>query len=221
MEPERSSRFTALLRATRVYAVTDDLLAPEQLLQAIDGLLAAGIRLFQYRDKGRPDRERVELGQRLVERIHAQGGLLLVNDRVDIALAVGADGAHLGQDDLPLATGRAMLGPNRLLGASASYLHEIAPAIEAGIDYLGFGAVFTTETKTDAEYAGLDLLMQACRQATVPVVGIGGITVERAAAVIQHGAAGIAVVSALFRAPDPGSAARSMLAAVARMTPRP
>src|SRR5581483_6295247 len=111
-----------------------------------------GVRLFQYREKTRPDRDRVAIGRALVELVHARGGLVLVNDRVDVAIACGADGAHLGQDDLPLEAGRALLGPDRLLGASASFLPEIGPAIAAGVDYLGFGAVFPTDTKLDAEY---------------------------------------------------------------------
>lgn len=209
---ERSRRFVGLLRDTRVYAITDDALERERLLETVELLLDAGIRLFQYRDKGRSDRERVELGRALVDRVHARGGLLIMNDRVDLAIAASADGAHLGQTDLPLNAGRAMLGPNLVLGASASYIEEVAPAIESGVDYLGFGAAFPTDTKADAEYAGLDLLEQACRISTVPVVGIGGISIVRAPAVLRRGAMGVAVVSALFRAPNPDHAARALLA---------
>jgi len=204
-------RFRELLSATGVYAVTDDSLAPELLAAAVSELLDAGIRLFQYRDKVRPDRQRVEIAVALGDLTHATGGMLLVNDRVDIALAAGADGAHLGQDDLPVDVGREMLGPDLVLGASASYPPEIEIARSAGADYVGFGAVFSTDTKPDAEYAGLDRLEEACRQSALPVVGIGGITVERAGDVIGRGAAGVAVVSALFRAEDPAAAARRLL----------
>jgi thiamine-phosphate pyrophosphorylase len=212
----RPDQFLALLQRTKIYAVTDDSLGTEQLLAAVDQLLEAGVRLFQYRDKIRSDRERVEVASLLGERVHLQGGLLIVNDRVDVALAANADGAHLGQDDLPLAVGRTMLGPKRVLGASASYLPEIAPAVGAGIDYLGFGAVFPTGTKPDAEFAGLGLFEEACRCATVPVVGIGGINASRAGAVVACGAAGVAVVSALFRAADPAEAARELFRALGR-----
>jgi thiamine-phosphate pyrophosphorylase len=216
-------RFVDLLQQTRLYAVTDDRLDPGRLLEVVDALLRAGVRLFQYRDKSRPDRERVAIAERLVAGVHGSGGLVLVNDRVDVALAASADGAHLGQDDLPLEIGRVLLGPDRVLGASASYLPEISTAIGAGIDYLGFGAVFSTDTKPDAEFAGLEVLAQASRLATVPVVGIGGIDVDRAPAVVQHGAAGVAVVSALFQAERPEAAARALLKAlgsVARVPPR-
>lgn len=209
--PDIRTRFRHLLRDTGVYAVTDDWLAPERLTQTIRKLLEAGVRLFQYRDKARPDGQRVEVAAKLAGLVHSAGGLLLVNDRVDVALAAGADGAHLGQDDLPVEIGRAMLGPGLVLGASASYLPELEPAGAAGADYVGFGAVYGTDTKPDAEYAGLDLFEEACRRSALPVVGIGGITVERAAAVIGRGAAGVAVVSALFRADDPGAAARKLL----------
>ena len=208
-------RFVDLLRETRVYAVTDDALDGVRLVKVVRALLAAGIRVFQYRDKSSHDGERVALASALVRHVHGAGGLIVVNDRPDVALAAGADGAHLGQDDLPLGAARAMLGPDRVLGASASYLTELEPAARAGADYVGFGAIFTTGTKPDAEFAGLGLLQQACRASPLPVVGIGGIDVQRAPEVLQRGAVAVAVVSALFRASDPAAAARALLAAVA------
>ena len=211
---DRAASFAELLRSTRVYAITDDTLPPERVVSITDALLAAGIRIFQYREKHLSDRERVSIGRELGELIHARGGLLLINDRADIALACGADGAHLGQDDLPLAAGRALLGAELLLGASASYLPEIPAAIADGIDYLGFGAIFATDTKPDAEFAGLDLFEQACAASSVPVVVIVGISIDRATSVLNRGAAGIAVVSALYRAADPGVAAQELLKSI-------
>lgn len=213
--PNAPARFRTLLDQTRIYTLTDDSLPTERLLDIVDQLVAAGVRLFQYRDKSRSDRERVAVVRALIARVRPSGGLVLVNDRVDVAIAADADGAHLGQNDLPLTVGRVMLGPDRVLGASASYLPEVPDAISAGIDYLGFGAVFPTGTKPDAEFAGLDLFEQACRLATVPIVGIGGISVERAAEVLRRGGDGVAVVSALFRPADPAAAARALIAAVA------
>jgi thiamine-phosphate diphosphorylase len=214
MMSDVSRRFAALLAETRVYAVTDDGLTSGEIVSTVESLLAAGVRLFQYRDKRSSDRERAEVARALTARVHTAGGLLIVNDRADVALAAGADGVHLGQDDLPLEAGRAMLGADHLLGASASFLEELPAAIRAGVDYLGFGAVFATETKPDAEYAGLDLLEKASREVSIPVVGIGGISVERAPQVLARGAAGVAVVSALFRAPNPAEAAQALLAAL-------
>jgi thiamine-phosphate pyrophosphorylase len=208
--------FLMLLKQTRVYAVTDDALDSRKLIKATEAALAAGVRVVQYRDKRRSDRDRTELARRLAEQVHAWEGLLIVNDRADIALASGADGVHLGQEDLPLAAGRKLLGQQAILGASASFLKEIEPAVQAGADYLGFGAAFATDTKPDAEYAGLDLLERACEIAPIPVVAIGGITLERVPSVLERGAAAIAVVSALFRAEDPGQAARALLSVARR-----
>jgi thiamine-phosphate pyrophosphorylase len=214
-----ADRFIQLLSETRVYAVTDDALEQGELFRGVEATLRGGVRLLQYRDKLRSDRERVEIGIALRELVHGFGGMLIMNDRVDLALAIEADGAHVGQDDLPIAVARRLLGPDRVLGASASYLPEIAPAIEAGVDYLGFGAVFATGTKPDAEFAGLELLAEACRHATVPVVGIGGISLERAPSVMQQGVSGVAVVTAISRASDPESAASALIAAVGGRRP--
>ncbi len=203
------ARFHRLLTETGVYAVTDDALGVERLLEIARSLVEAGIRLFQYRDKRSSDQERVETAASLVALVRSAGGLVIVNDRVDIAIASGADGAHLGQDDLPFDLGRKMLGPERVLGASASYLHELEPARAAGADYLGFGAVFATDTKPDAEYAGLDLLGQASAQSPLPIVGIGGITLERASAAIATGAAARRLLQAVREARvDPGGGER-------------
>ena len=213
MKASPIQRFASLLSERPVYAVTDDTLPLEQLDTALSAILDAGVRVIQYRDKTRADGERVVIAKRLGELVRAAGGMLIVNDRVDIAVAAEADGAHLGQDDLPLPTARRLLGPDLLLGASASYREEVEPNRLAGVDYLGFGALYPTETKTDAEFAGLELFREVCAQTKLPVIGIGGITIERAPEVMACGAAGIAVVSALFRAADPGDAARRLLAA--------
>lgn len=204
------ARLRLLLSTTKLYAISDDTLDAGPLFEVVERLLRAGVRLFQYRDKVRSAQEAVLLGTTLVDRVHAAGGLLIFNDRADLALAAGADGVHLGQDDLPLEWGRKLVGPEGIVGASASYLSEIEPAT-ALADYIGFGAIYPTGTKLDAEYAGLDLLGQACRASRVPVIGIGGITADRAPEVLAQGAAGVAVVSALFRAADPLAQARRLL----------
>lgn len=211
--PSPRARFPQLLGAARVYAVTDDTVDPDLLVDVVEMAVHAGIRLIQYRDKQHSDADQVRIASTLVGAVHQHGGLLIVNDRADIAIAAGADGAHVGQDDLPLEAARAILGPDLVLGASASHLEEIEPACAAGIDYLGFGAVYPTDTKLDAEYAGLDLLEQACRLSRVPVVAIGGISVDRVPAVLARGAAGVAVVSALFRTHHPGDAAGALIRA--------
>jgi thiamine-phosphate pyrophosphorylase len=204
-------RFATLIAESPVYAVTDDSLPVEQLESAVGSILEAGIRIVQYRDKMRCDRERVAIAERLGQQVRAFGGLLIVDDRVDIAVAAGADGAHLGQDDLPAVVGRRILGPDLILGVSASYLDEVSPERLADVDYLGFGALYPTDTKPDAEYAGLELFRDVCQRVHIPIIGIGGITAERLPDVMACGAAGVAVVSALFRANDPAAAAQRLL----------
>jgi thiamine-phosphate diphosphorylase len=216
-----AQRFAALIAESPVYAITDDSLPIEQLDSALSAILGAGVRLVQYRDKMRTDRERVQVAERIRELVRDAGGLLIMNDRVDLALAAGADGAHLGQDDLPFAAGRRLLGPDLLMGVSASYLEEIDPTRLEGVDYLGFGAVYPTDTKPEAEFAGLDLFREVCQRTSLPVVGIGGISVDRVPEVMACGAAGVAVVSALFRAEDPGAAAARLLAAAREAAGKP
>src|SRR5262249_40412919 len=145
-------------------------------------------------------------------RCRAHDALCFANDRADLALVLGTDGLHVGQDDLPADVARALLGADRLLGLSVSYLEEADRAEHAvELDYIGFGAMYPTATKPDAEYAGLDLLRAARSRTRLPIVAIGGITLDTAGEVIRAGADLVAVVSAVFRAPDAGDAARRLL----------
>ena len=137
--------------------------------------------------------------------------MLIVNDRVDVALAVDADGVHLGQDDLPGEDARRLIGPRRILGLSASTVDEAVRAAAAGADYIGFGPIFATASKDDARApSGLAMLRQAVAAVGTPIVAIGGIDLDSAAAVMATGAAGIAVIKAVVGAPDVEEAARSL-----------
>jgi thiamine-phosphate diphosphorylase len=138
-----------------------------------------------------------------------------VNDRPDVAVARGADGVHVGQDDLPADRVRAMVGPDWLLGVSASTIDEAVEIDRSGADYLGFGAMFATPTKSDAEYAGPAMLAEVKRRVRLPVVAIGGITALNLPEVLAAGADLVAVVSAVFGAADPARAATDFLAVVA------
>src|SRR5437773_501609 len=151
MQATPRQRFRELLGRAPVYAVTDDGLAPEVMLAKVVPILEAGIRLIQFRDKSRSDRDRVRIGRELLLLVHAHDALLVVNDRADLAVAIGADGVHLGQDDLSPMVGRRIVGEDRVIGVSTSFLPEIAIAEQGGADYLGFGAVYPTGTKLDAE----------------------------------------------------------------------
>lgn len=182
-----------------------------EMLTVATAALAGGATVMQLRDKHASTRTLIEEGQALRALTRAQGALLIVNDRVDVALAIEADGAHVGQEDLPAATARRLLGPDRLLGVSAATAQEAEEAVAAGADYLGVGPIFATATKSDAGSAtGTRLLTELAQQFALPLIAIGGITIENAAQVIQAGATGLAVISAVVHAEDIVGAARQL-----------
>jgi thiamine-phosphate diphosphorylase len=208
-----------LLRdALRVLVITDARLAAPRRVEEVVGIaLHAGARAVQLRNKGDPARGLVELGRELRRLTRAHGALLFVNDRVDVALAVEADGVHVGPHDLPVAAVRAIAPPGFLVGRSADDPEVARRAVAEGADYIGCGTVYATTTKADAgEVIGLDGLARVAGAVRVPVVAIGGITVERAAEIAPTGAAGIAVVGAVMSAPDPAEAVRGFLRAFNR-----
>jgi thiamine-phosphate pyrophosphorylase len=194
----------------RVYVITDSPHARgrshrDVALAAIRG----GATAVQLRMKDTPEREITALARELLPRCRAAGVILVINDRVDVALAVGADGLHVGQDDLPAVAARERLGPGPFLGVSAATVDEAMAAERAGADYLGVGALYATGTKSDAgSPVGLDRVREIHRAVRVPIVGIGGITVENAADVIRSGAQGVAVITAVTLADDMVEATR-------------
>jgi len=203
------------LRAAGVYLVTEEALSGARTSEEIAvAALAAGIRAIQIREKEGTARRALEVALALRGVSHERRALLLVNDRLDLALAAGADGVHLGQEDLPVATARAVLGPDALIGLSITDPEQLDGPDVRDADYLGVGAVFPTGSKSDARYTGLELLAAARAAVDLPIVAIGGITVENAAAAVRAGADVLAVISAIAAAPDPGSAARRLLEVV-------
>lgn len=214
-----SRRASLLRRMTRsgLYLVTDDRLDPDELLTRLDAALGAGADVVQFRDK-RDDRSAVaSVGRRVAERCRAAGALFIVNDDAQLAARLDADGIHVGQDDASPAEVRAIVGPNQIIGLSVSHLPEAdAAAANPDVDYIGFGALFHTPTKPDAEPAGPDMLTEARKRVSFPIVGIGGITADNLAAAFAAGADSVAVVSAVFSAADPAAATRDLLSAVAR-----
>lgn len=203
--------------------VTDRALAaPREVLDVIEAALAAGAPAVQLRDKTADAATLFEAARALRELTHRWSALLFVNDRVDVALAVQADGAHLGPDDLPVAAVRARVPSGFLLGYSTDDPAEARRAADAGADYIGCGAVYATGTKTDAGAPiGLMRLDEVARSVSIPVVAIGGITPERASEVARTRAAGIAVVGAVMSYADPGAVVRSLLAPFAARRPEP
>jgi len=187
-------------RLRGLYAIT-----PPDLSRVEDALASGALCALQYRAKHAPAAARLREAQRLLERCRAHGVPLIVNDDLELALAVGADGVHLGRDDGDLAAARARL-PGRLLGASCYDRPELARrAVAAGADYVAFGSVFDSPTKPAAARAPLALFSRPCG---VPQVAIGGITLENAPRVLAAGADCLAVITDLFDAPDVAARAR-------------
>lgn len=173
--------------------------------------IAGGADTIQFRQKRGSTRELIATA-RLMQAVCAQAGVaFIVNDRLDVALACGADGVHLGQGDFPIPLARAWLGEGKIIGGSAANLAEALGCRDQGADYVGFGPVFPTASKADAGPAsGLEVLGEVVAQAGLPVIAIGGIGLGNAAEVMRAGAHGIAVISAVCCQPDPAAAARNL-----------
>jgi thiamine-phosphate pyrophosphorylase len=195
-----------------LYLVADPELSGDRpFLQVVASALSGGVCAVQLRDKHASARELLLVGEEMLRIAHSYSASFLINDRPDLALALQADGVHVGPEDLPPGEARRLLPKPRLLGVSAGTLQEALSAQEFGADYLGVGPVFPTTTKRDAgEPLGLATLSQIAAAVRIPVIGIGGITLDNAASTIEAGCAGVAVVSALMGAADPEKAARAL-----------
>ncbi len=196
------------LREARLYFVT---MPCENLPAVVEAALQGGLRLVQYREKEGDDRDRVAMAATLCDLCHRYNALFLVNDRPDIALAVGADGVHLGQLDMPVAVARALLGGDRIIGQSTTNPEELVRALEAGADYVGVGPVYATPTKPGKAAAGLEYVRYAAEHLTIPWFAIGGIDAENLGDVVAAGAPGIAVVRAIAQAENPTTRVRQLL----------
>ena len=203
----------------RAYLVTQGSLSEGRSTETVvEAAIEGGVDAVQLREKGSSAQHRIELGERLRELTTAAGVDLIVNDRIDIAYAVGADGVHLGQSDPSVSTAREILGPEATVGVSVSTVSEARLAAISGADYLGVGAVYGTDSKPDAETAddglGVDQLAKIADSVTLPIVAIGGITPENASGPIQAGASGVAAISTITAADDPAAATRELREAV-------
>jgi thiamine-phosphate diphosphorylase len=207
---------TDLVPRLRCYLVTDARAGSvERLVEICRAALAGGVTAIQLRTKGWTDRELLDAARALGPVCRDIGALFIINDRVDIALAAGVNGVHLGVDDLPVAAARRLLGPDAVIGYSPESDADRVRAEADGADYLGVGPVYGTGTKLDAgEAIGLAGLERIVSATTLPVIGIGGITFERSAEVVRTGAVGVAVVGAIFTVEDPAAAARRLSAAL-------
>jgi thiamine-phosphate pyrophosphorylase len=199
----------------RLIVVTDRrLAAPRPLLDIVAAALGAGAPAIQLRDKHAAARDLAELAAAMLPLVRAAGARLFINDRLDVALATGADGVHLGPDDIPVDAARRVAPPGFLVGYSADSPAAALSAAAAGASYIGCGAVFGTTTKAEAagERIGTARLDKVARAVSIPVVGIGGIEPANIARVAATAAAGAAVVGAVMTAADPAAVVRTLLA---------
>ncbi len=197
----------------RLIVITDgDLVAPRKLEAVVTEALLAGAPSIQLREKRRTVRELVPVARRLRALTQEHDALFFVNDRLDLALAVGADGVHLGPDDLPVSAVRQVVPDGFLIGFSADHPDVARAAEKEGADYVGCGAVWATSSKKDtSEVIGVARLARVVEAVSIPVVAIGGVSVARARLLPSTRAAGAAVISAVMSAQDPGDAVRQFL----------
>ncbi len=201
-----------------LYALTPDLADTRALAGLVGQAIRGGAAAVQYRNKPAPAPLRLEQSAALLALCRPAGVPLIVNDDLELAIAIDADGAHLGSGDGDLAAARGRLGSGRLLGASCYNRLELAhAAVAAGADYVAFGAAFASPTKPGAVHAPLELYREARRTIRVPIVAIGGITVDNAAALLAAGVDAIAVITALFEAGDVERRARELRDLFARI----
>ncbi|MFT0813585.1 thiamine phosphate synthase [Synechococcus sp. OH20] len=197
------------LLAAHLYLVTSPV---PHWLEVVEKSLRGGVTLVQYRRKNLPDREMLWDLRQLRQLCDRYQALMIVNDRVDLALVSQADGVHLGQTDLPVAQARQLLGAQRLIGLSTTNAEELAQALNSGVDYIGVGPVYATPTKAEKPPAGLEYVRLAAEKAHLPWFAIGGIDPHNLPEVLRAGASRVAVVRALMEAADPTQTARAMLA---------
>ncbi|HKH11379.1 MAG TPA: thiamine phosphate synthase [Rubrobacter sp.] len=196
------------IEGARLLLVTDP--RPD-LVERVEAAVRGGVDIVQLRDKDSPRDELIPLAEELKGACARAGARFTVNDDVELARLVGADGVHLGEDDATTPHARGVLGPDVLVGRSAGGVAEALEAVRGGADYLGVGAVFATPTKPDGGVAGLALIRALAREGLpVPWFAIGGVTLETATSVAAAGAPGFAVVRAVLDAEDPGAAAREL-----------
>jgi len=209
-----------------LYVVLDRAAARgRELVEVLDGALAGGCRMVQLREKDWPSGRLLPLAERLRARCTAAGATFIVNDRVDLAVAIGADGVHVGQEDLPARAARPLLRPGMILGVSTHSVAQARSAQADGADYVAVGSMFPTQSKAEFELVGPALLRKLRDEIRVPLVGIGGVTHANVSEVIAAGADGVAVISAICAAEDPRAAAERFLtlirAARGLTAPRP
>ena len=193
------------------YLVTDTDMCPrENLIQVVGEAVRGGVTLIQLREKNISTRDFYNEALALKELCLKNNVPLIINDRLDIALAVDADGIHVGQSDMPVSVVRRILGNDKIIGLSAGSVKQAEEAVKDGADYLGVGAVFHTSTKSDANDVGIEMLKKVRSSVKIPIVGIGGINADNIEELYGTGIDGVAVVSCIMASSDPYAAAKRL-----------
>lgn len=194
-----------------LYLITDrKVLEGRDLLQCIEYAIKGGATLVQLREKSITAYDYYHLALKVKELVRKYRVPLIINDRVDIAMAVDADGVHLGPEDLPISAARALIGPDKIIGASANCIEEALAFESQGADYLGVGALFPTKTKDDTEHVTLEQLKEIKGIVHIPIVGIGGVNLQNASSVKASGVDGIAASSAILGSANIAGAAQTL-----------
>jgi thiamine-phosphate pyrophosphorylase len=194
-----------------LYLVTDNSENEEKFLKTIEEAILGGVSVVQIREKTAETLEFYNLAIKVKEITTKYNVPLIINDRVDVALAIDADGVHVGQSDMPCDITRKLIGENKILGVSAATIEEAKKAENDGADYIGTGAIFPTTTKDDAPSVTKKDLSDIANSINIPVVAIGGITIENANELKNTGISGLSVVSAIMSADDPKKASEKLL----------
>ena len=197
-----------IIRENNLYAITE---GKEKLLAIIEKILIAGVKIIQHRFKDGNDKDHLKEAMEINRLCKKYNALFIVNDRIDIVLASGADGIHLGQDDLDLETSRKLLGSSKIIGISANNANDIKNAVNGGCDYIGIGPIFKTSTKKDKESIGIDKVKALTKDLKIPWFAIGGIDKTNINSLKNNGISKVALVSALMNSEDPSQEAKIIL----------
>jgi len=196
---------------TTLYFITDSTgFEEDEFLRRVEEALTGGATILQLREKNKSTMEYIELAKRVHELTKKYGVPLIIDDRIDVALAVGAEGVHLGKEDMPIATARKILGDDFIIGATAKTVPWALEAYEGGADYLGVGAIYPTTTKVKTVLTSTDTLRDICNAVPIPVNAIGGLNKDNIDILSGIPIAGICVVSAVMKADDPQKAVREL-----------
>lgn len=200
---------------TRLYFITDSTpYEKDEFLKRVESALKGGVTLIQLREKERTTREYLELAREVHEISKKYNVPLIIDDRLDIAMAVDAEGVHLGQSDLPISLGRKLFGPDKIIGATTKTVPQALEAYEQGADYLGVGAIFPTTTKVKTILTSTETLNDICHSVPIPVNAIGGLNSGNIDVLKGIPIAGVCAVSAIMKADDPKAAAEKLSDAI-------